>query len=139
MWYPFDFCLFVCPFTSHSKFFHSYEDVTNTNEGLQILTYTWHSWLMNSEGSLACHTYFDISHPFIIVISEDLWHSHLLSSAWHRGCHCPFQQFRSVATGDRTRPIACEANAIPLSHPKSQVYILRQDHFFGLGRRTIER
>ena len=36
-----------------------------------ILSYTRHSWQLSSEGSLACHTYCDTSHPFIMVISED--------------------------------------------------------------------
>ena len=31
----------------------------------------WHSWPLSSEGSLACHTYCDTGHPFILVISED--------------------------------------------------------------------
>ena len=29
------------------------------SEGLQILTYARHSWPESSEGSLACHTYYD--------------------------------------------------------------------------------
>ena len=47
------FCLFVWCFTSLSRIFHSYEDVTSTCEGLQILTCAWHSWPLSSEGSLA--------------------------------------------------------------------------------------
>ena len=31
------------------------------------LTYTRHSWPLDSEGSLACHTYCDTGHPFIIL------------------------------------------------------------------------
>ena len=49
-----------------------------TGEGLQILTYTRHSWSLSSEGSFACHTECDTGHPFIMVISEDLCHSYLL-------------------------------------------------------------
>ena len=49
-------------------------------EGLQILTYTRHSWPLSILGSLACHAYCDTGHPFIMVISEDPWHSHLLPS-----------------------------------------------------------
>ena len=74
-------CLFVClidlGLSSLSRIFYSYGDVTFTNEGLQILTYPRHSWPLSSEGSLACHTYCDMGHPFIIVISENQWHSHL--------------------------------------------------------------
>ena len=66
-------CLFVCGFSSHSRIFHSYDDVTIAGEGLQILTCA-----LSSEGSLACYTYCDTGHPFIMVISEDPWHRHLL-------------------------------------------------------------
>ena len=31
---------------------------------------------------LACHTYCDTGHSFIMVISEDPWHSHLLPGIW---------------------------------------------------------
>ena len=57
--------LFVWGFTSHSRIFHSYGDVTISCEGLQILTYTRQSWPLSSEGSLAFHTDCDTGHPFI--------------------------------------------------------------------------
>ena len=47
-------CLFVWGLSSHSRIFHSYVDVTITDEGLQ--TYAQHSRPLNSEGSLACQT-----------------------------------------------------------------------------------
>ena len=62
--------------------FHSFEDVTSSGEGLQILTYTWHLRPLSSEGSLACHTYCDTGLPFIMVISEIPWHSRLMPSVW---------------------------------------------------------
>ena len=62
---------FVCNFPSHSRIFHSYGDVTITGEGLHILTYARHSYPSSSEGSLACHTYCDLGHQFIMVIFED--------------------------------------------------------------------
>ena len=62
-------CLIVCLFVL--RIFHSYGDVTIAGEGLQILTYAWYSWRFSSEGSVACHTYWDTEHPFIMVISED--------------------------------------------------------------------
>ena len=37
------FCLFEV-FASHSNMFQSYDEVTITGRGFQILTYTWHSW-----------------------------------------------------------------------------------------------
>ena len=46
---------------------NSYGNVTITREGLQILTYARQSWPLSSEGSLACHTYCDTGHPFIMV------------------------------------------------------------------------
>ena len=60
----------VC--SSHSRIFHSNGDVTITGEGLQILAFARHSWPLSSEGSLACHTYGNTGHPFIMVISEGL-------------------------------------------------------------------
>ena len=48
-------CLFVWGLTSHSRIFHSYGDVTITDEGLQILTYVRPLWQLSSEDSLACH------------------------------------------------------------------------------------
>ena len=44
---------------------HSYGDVTIVGEWPQNLTFFWHSWPLSSEGSLACHTYFDTGHQFI--------------------------------------------------------------------------
>ena len=64
-------CLIVWNFSSHSRIFHSYKDVTIAGEGLQILTYARHSWPLSSEGSFACPAYCDTGHPFIMVISED--------------------------------------------------------------------
>ena len=46
--------------SSHWRIFHSYGDVIITGEGLQILTYTPHSWPKTSNGSLACHSYCDL-------------------------------------------------------------------------------
>ena len=61
-----------------------------------ILTYARHLWPLSSEGFLACHIYYDMGHPVIMVISENPWHSHLLPSVWQRSYHylfyfhCPF-------------------------------------------------
>ena len=46
-------------------------DVTITGEGLHILTYARHSSPLSSESSLACHTYCDTGHPFIIIITRE--------------------------------------------------------------------
>ena len=55
-WLMVFFCcfFFVWGFSSHSRIFHSYGDVTITDEELQILTYARHSWPFSSECSLAC-------------------------------------------------------------------------------------
>ena len=94
-------CLFVWGLSSHSRSFHSLRDVTITGEVLQILIYARHSWPLSSEGSLACLTYCDTGHPFIIVISEDPWHSHLLPSVWQWSCHYLILRLRAVAVGMR--------------------------------------
>ena len=52
-------------FSYQSRIFHSFGDVTITDEELQILVYTQHSWPLSSEGSLVCHTYCDTGHPFV--------------------------------------------------------------------------
>ena len=94
--------LFVClGFSSHSRIFHSFGDVTNTGEGLQMLTYSLHLWPMSSKGSLKCHTYCDTDLLFIMVIPKDP-HSHLLPSVWQWRYHYPFLQCRSVPTRDRS-------------------------------------
>ena len=95
--------ILVCSgFSVPPKNFQSFEDVTIADEGLQILTYAWHSWPLSSEGYLTCHIYCDTGQPFIMVISEDPWHSHLLPSVWQWNFHYLFQ-----------RSLACEANTLP--------------------------
>ena len=63
--------LFVCGLSSHSRIFHSFGDVTITDERLQILTNARQLWPLSSECSLACHTYYDTGHPFMMVISDN--------------------------------------------------------------------
>ena len=96
--------LFVCLwfFVPLERIFHSYGDVTITGEGLQILTYARHFWLFSSVVSLVCHTYCNkLGHPFTMVISKDPWHSYLLLSIWQWSCHYLFL-LGSVAAGIRT-------------------------------------
>ena len=66
-------CLFVWDFMYGSRIFHSCGDVTIAGEWR---TCAKHLWPLSREGALACHTYCDTGHPFIMVISKDLWHSH---------------------------------------------------------------
>ena len=60
--------------------------LTIIDEGLQILTYTWHSLPLSNEGYLMCHTYNDMGQPSIMVISKDPWHSYLLPSILQWSC-----------------------------------------------------
>ena len=46
-------------FSSHSRIFQSFGDLTGAGEGLKILTYPWHAGPVSSEGSLAYHIYCD--------------------------------------------------------------------------------
>ena len=83
-------CLFVCSFSSHSRIFHSFGDVTIAGEGLQILTYAPHLWPLSSDDFLACHNYCDMG--FIMVISEleDPWPSNLMPSVCKSSSHYLF-------------------------------------------------
>ena len=53
----------IWSFSSHSRIFLLFGDVTIAGEGLQILTYAQHLWPLSSVGSLACHAYCDTGHP----------------------------------------------------------------------------
>ena len=86
----------------YSRIFHSCGDITFAGEGLQILTHTWYSWPLSSEGSLVCHTYCGMGHPFIMVISKEAWHSHLLPSVLQLSLHYLFLRLRSVVAGIST-------------------------------------
>ena len=84
--------LFVCFFVFFVPLssFHSFGDITIAGEGLQILIHARHLWPLTTEGSLACHTYNDTGHPFLMVVSEDQWHSHLMPSIWQWSYHYLF-------------------------------------------------
>ena len=64
-------------------------------------SYARHSWPLSSEGSLACHTYCDTGHPFIMVISEDPWHTPIAERSAVE-LSILFLRLRSVAAGIRT-------------------------------------
>ena len=110
------FCFFVKGFTSHSRIFNSYGNVTITSEGAQILTFARHAWPLSFEGSLACHTYFDTGHPFIMNTSEDPLHSHLLPSVWQWSCHYLFLRRRSVVPGVQTTNLPHSERSYRLRH-----------------------
>ena len=91
--------LFLFVFSSHSRIFHSFEDVTIAGEGLQILTYARHFWPLSSEGSLACYTCCDTGHPFMMVISDDTQNYCRASSS---GAVTTCLRLRTGAAGIRT-------------------------------------
>ena len=88
--------------SSHSRTFHSYGDITITSAA-KFNLYARQSWSLRSESSLACHTYCDAGHPFMMVISEDPWHSRLLPSVWSGAVTTGLcLRHGSVAAGIRT-------------------------------------
>ena len=130
------FLLLILGLSSHSRIFHSYGDVTITGEGLQILTYARHSPPSSSDGSLACHTYFDTGHPFIMVISEDPWHSHLLPSVWQWSCRYRFLRLSSVAAVIRTHNLTLAGQRFnPLRHCRRPKDVLWQSWNWPCGSR----
>lgn len=59
---------FVClGFSPNSRIVYSYGDVTS--EGLQYLTYFWHSSPLSIKGCLACQTYHDTLDPFLMAVA----------------------------------------------------------------------
>ena len=93
-------CLYFWTFSSHTRIFHLFRDVTIAGEGLQILTYARHLLPFNSKGRVP-HLLWH-GHPFIMVLSEDLRHSHLMLSVWQWSNRYLFSRLRSVAAGIRT-------------------------------------
>ena len=67
------------------RLFHSYGDVPITGEGLLMLTYPRNPWTLSSEGSLACHTFYDTEYTV------------MCSSAWTRDTRTCWQAFGSSA------------------------------------------
>ena len=73
------FCLFVWCFSSQSRIFHSYGDVTLPANGCKFwpILGTYDHWAVIKgyyqviKGYSTCHTYCDTGHPFKMVISED--------------------------------------------------------------------
>ena len=91
--------IWVCSFSSHSRIFHSYGDVTIAGERLQILTYDRHSWPLSSENSLACHTYMYCVGAFIY--NGHLWGPMTITPI-AEVCQWSCHYLRSVANGIRT-------------------------------------
>ena len=84
---------------SQTNIFHSYRDVINTGEVVQILTYAQHLLLLSSEGSLALHSFSDTYYPFIWPSSNTL-DSHTCCQAFCSGAVTTcLATIRSVAAG----------------------------------------
>ena len=105
---------FVClEFSSHSRIFHSFRDVTIAGEGLQILTYARHSWPLSTKDSLGWHIYCDTRHLFIMVISEDPWNSYILLSDYQLWISLPvLTTYVCHGWDSNTQPSACWANTL---------------------------
>ena len=69
-------------------------------------------WSFSSEGSLACHTYCDTGHPFIMIRDTRTCCRELSSGAV---TFC-FNDLCVSRLRIEPRPPVCEANALPLSH-----------------------
>ena len=89
---------FVClfgGFSSHSRIFHLYGDVTIAGEGLQVLTYVRHSWSFQQWG------FFSV--PHLLWHGASVYNGHLPGPVTlSPGCHYLFLRLRSVVTWDRT-------------------------------------
>ena len=79
-----------CGFSSYSRMFHTYGDISITDNRLKKFSYARQLWTLSSEGFLECHSHCDTGHPFSLVISEEPWHSYLLPSASQWSCHYLF-------------------------------------------------
>ena len=106
----FVFCLFVWGFPSHSRIFHSYEKWRRHRCRWRAANIDLCSALMAIQHgcSLACHTYCDTRHPFIIDLSETL-DTHTMLSVWQWSCH-----YDLVCRGwdSNTQPSTYGANAL---------------------------
>ena len=111
-----NFCLLVCFFvwslSPHSRIYHSLEDVTISGEGLHIFTYARHLWPLSSEGSFACHTYYDTGRPFIMVISENPWHTPIAERLAGELSLPVLTTYICRGWNSNTQPSACGANAL---------------------------
>ena len=76
------FQMFIClgSFVPLEIFFTPLETTQLPVKGCKFWTVpeTYGRW----DDSLACYTYCDKGHQFIVVICEEPWHSHLLPSVW---------------------------------------------------------
>ena len=75
------------------------------------MTYTCQLLPLNIMVYLACYTYWNTGHSYIIVMFGDPWHSHLILSIlqWTYMYHCQFLRLMYVAAVIRkTQPSACK-------------------------------
>ena len=101
-------CMFVYGFSSQSRIFQAYGDVTIAGEGLQILTFARDSCRLSSEGFLVCLTYCDT----VAFVS----YAHLRGPVTHDcrafGCGAVFTTQVCRVLNLSTQLSACNANAL---------------------------
>ena len=96
-------CLFVCLFVVPLENFSLIWRHQHYQWRAKKITYARSTWPLSSEVSLACNTYCDTGHPFIMVISEDPWHLHRMFSVWPWSCLYLFLRLKSVAVLTQVR------------------------------------
>ena len=108
------FCLFVCILGGGFRPIRDFSTHMETSllpvKGCKFFHLC--SALMAIEHSIACHTFCNTWHRFIMVISEDPWHSHLMLSIWKWSCHYLFSRLVCRGWDSNTHLFACEANAL---------------------------
>ena len=94
--------LFVFSFSSHSRIFHSFGDVTIAGAGLQILTCAQHLWPLSNQSSLACRanslTHWAPLGPFFQIypsVQNKMLKKNFIFTIWSiRPCVCgPFLNY----------------------------------------------
>ena len=116
-------CLFGV-FCLTREFFNSYGNVTITGEGPQILIYAKQSWSVSSDGSLACHTYADMGHLFIMVISKDC-DTHTYCRAFcNRAVTTCIKDLGLSGLGFEHSNFACRMNALTHCATAAAVFVI---------------
>ena len=102
---------FVRGFSTHSRIFHSYEDVTIAGERLHNLTYARHLWVIEPSGLLGV--------PHLLRHGASVYNGHLrgqvtlTSNPKRLAVEMSLTYFYDLSLSDsNTQPSACEANAL---------------------------
>ena len=106
------------------RIFHPNRNVTTTDEGLQTQTYSQHSWPVSSTGSLTCHTYSDIGHPFIW--SSPCWNSDN-PGVLQGSCHYLCNGIYLSRPGIEPQSSACRSNALPTELQRRSGFLVNEN------------